>query len=88
MIINAVEGYGDMQRNADGTAGKIKAASWKISDVEELKYFASIEKKGGTWVFDIDDVKTVLGAFNPNLSVDSMGELYSAVSADEIKARR
>lgn len=88
MIINAVEGYGDMQRNADGTAGKIKAASWKISDVEELKYFASIEKKGGTWVFDIDDVKTVLGAFNPNLSVNSMGELYSAVSADEIKARR
>ncbi len=88
MIINAVEGYGDMQRNADGTAAKVKAASWKITDVEELKYYASIEKKGGTWVFDIDDVKSGLGAFNSDLSVESMGDLYMAVTADEIKARR
>ncbi len=88
MMLNAVEGYGDLQRNADGTAGKVKAASWAITSVDELGYYASIEKKGGTWVFDIDDIKSVLGAFNPDLNVDSMGELYSAVTASEIQARR
>ncbi len=88
MIINAVEGYGDLQRNADGSAPRVLAKNWVITNPDDMAYFTSIEQKDGTFTFDIDDIKSVLGAFNPGLSVDSMSALYSAVSADEIRARR
>lgn len=88
MLINAIEGYGDKQLNPDGTAAKVRVKHWAISSLEELEYYASIETEGGTWTFDIEDVKSVLGAFNPDLSQEVMSNLYTAVSADEIKARR
>ncbi len=87
MLLNAVEGFGDKQRNADGTAAKVAAKNWIITSLDQLKYYASIEKKGGTWAYDIGDVKSILGAFNPSLDVAKMDALYSAVSVGEIEAR-
>ena len=88
MILNAVAGYGDKQRNADGSAPKIYSKNWVITDVDDLAYFAANERKGGTWAFDIDDVKSIMVEFNPEVTVEDMSALYSAVSADEIRARR
>jgi len=88
MLINAVEGYGDKQRNPDGSAPKVNSKNWIINNVDDLAYFASIERKGGTWAFDIEDIKSLLIAFNPKVTVKDMSALYSAVSADEIRARR
>ena len=53
-----------------------------------MRYYASIEREGGTWTFDIDDIKSLLGAYNPDLSVEDISALYTAVSSEEIKARR
>ncbi|MDO4573018.1 MAG: hypothetical protein Q4C13_06580, partial [Clostridia bacterium] len=88
MIINAVDGNDPQQRNADGTAGQVGVKNWVITDAEDMAYFAELESGEGDWVFSIDDVKTAIVAFNPEVSVDSLSELYSAVSADEIRARR
>ncbi len=87
MILNAVDGYGDKQRNADGTAPRIMVKNWVITDPADMAFFAELESGEGDWVFSIEDVKTALGAYNPDLSVESLSELYSAVSADEIHAR-
>ncbi len=52
-----------------------------------MAYFAELESGTGEWVFSIEDVKTALVDFNPDVTVDSLSALYSAVSADEIHAR-
>lgn len=88
MIINAVTGYGDRQRNPDGSAGLVEAGYWIIDNVEDAEYYLSIEQDSGGWVWDIDDIKSILGAFNPDFTLEDMNKLYSAVSADEIRARK
>lgn len=88
MIINAVEGYGANQRNADGSAYLATVSHWIVNNVEDAEYFVSIEQLGAEWAFSIDDVKTVLGAYNPDLKAEDFSTLYSATSAEEIQARR
>lgn len=88
MILNAVTGYGEQQRNADGTAGRVKVKNWVITNAEDMAFFAEHQSGEGEWVFSIDDIKSIMGAFNPEFTLDDMGALYSAVSADEIRARQ
>lgn len=88
MIINAVTGYGDQQRNSDGSAAQIEAGYWEINSVEEAGYLLSISNAEGGYAFSIDDVKTVLGAYNPDFTVEDMNALYTAVSVEEIQARK
>ncbi len=88
MILNAVDGYGDRQRTADGKAPLIDAGWWLVTNVEDASYYASVEGEGGTWVFDADDVRSILYAYNPDLTIEDMSALYTAVSAEEIQARR
>ena len=88
MIINAVTGYGDQQRNSDGSAAQIEAGYWEINSVEEAGYLLSISNAEGGYAFSIDDVKTVLGAYNPDFTVEDMNALYAAVSVEEIQARK
>ena len=88
MILNAVDGYASQQRNADGTAPKVNVSNWVITSADDMAYFADIERPGGTWTFNIDDMKTVLFAFNPDMKVEDLSTLYTATSAEEVRARR
>lgn len=88
MILNAVTGFGAQQRNADGSAGKVKVSNWVITNAGDMAFFAQHQNGEGEWVFSIDDIKTILGAFNPAFTLDDMSALYSAVSADDIRARQ
>lgn len=87
MILNAVEGHGDCQRTADGKAPRVNAGWWLIDNVEDCAYFASLGGEAG-YVFDIDDIRSILYDYNPDVTVDSMSALYTAVTAEEIAARR
>ncbi len=87
MIINAVTGFGDRQRNADGTAGRVSVSNWVITNPDDMFFYAQLQSGEGSWVFSIDDIKSVLGAYNPAFTLDDMSKLYSAVTAEEIRAR-
>ena len=40
------------------------------------------------WTFSIDDLKPLIVDLNPNVTIKDYENLYTAVSADEIRARR
>ena len=88
LLLNAIEGNGDVIRNADGTAPKVAAKNWTITSVEDLMYFASVETAGGGWTFSIDDLKSLIVDLNPDVTLADYEALYTATSADEIRARR
>lgn len=88
MILNAVTGYGEQQRNADGSAPLVDAGFWIVDNIADAGFYASIEQVGAGWTWDVDDVKTVLGAYNPEFTLSDLNALYSAVSAEQIQARR
>lgn len=87
MILNAVAGYGEQQRNADGTAPMINCAWWLVTGVEQAGYYASVQGGDNGWAITIDDMKTVLYDYNPELTLDDMTALYSAMTMEEIMAR-
>ena len=85
LIINAVEGT--PIRNADGTAPLIDAGWWKVTNVEQAGYYGSIQGGDNGWVFDQDDIRELLVAYNPDVTVDDYKALYTAVTAEEVQAR-
>lgn len=87
MILNAVAGYGEQQRNEDGTAPLIDCSWWLVSGVEEAAFYSSVQGGENGWAITIDDMKTVLYDFNPDLTLDDMSALYSALTMEEIQAR-
>ena len=88
MILNAVDGYADLQRNPDGTAPKINVNNWVITNIDDMTFYAGVDQPDGIWTFDVDDVKSILYAFNDSVTIDDMSALYSATSANDIRARR
>ena len=90
MIINAVEGYGEQQRNADGSAPLPQVNFWKVTNVADAGYFASVQggENGDAWVWDYEDIQSLLYAYNPDLTIEDFSAMYSAVTAEEIQARR
>ena len=88
LLFNAIMGYGDQIRNPDGTAPKVSAKNWVIDNVDDLMFYASTETTGGAWTFNIDDLKSLMVDFNPDVTLEDYEDLYTAVSADEIKTRR
>ena len=85
LIINALDGT--PIRNADGTAPLIKAGWWKVSNVEEAGYYASVQGGDNGWVFTNEDIRPLLVAYNPDVTVADYEALYTAVTAAEIQAR-
>ncbi len=88
MVINAMDGHAEQQRNADGSAPLIDASWWLVTNIEDAAYLAGVESNEGGWVFDIDDIKSVMYAFNEDLTLDDMSALYTAVDAADIQSRR
>ena len=84
LIINALDGT--PIRNADGTAPLIKAGWWKVTNVGDAGYYASVQGGEG-WVFTNDDIRPLLVAYNPDVTIADYEALYTAVTAAEIQAR-
>lgn len=87
MILNAVTGHGDQQRNPDGTAPLINCSWWLVSGAEQAEFYSSVQGGENGWAITIDDMKTVLYDFNPDLTLDDMNALYTAMSMEDIQAR-
>lgn len=87
MILNAVTGHAEEQRTADGKALMVDVGWWKVTNVEDAGYYASVQGGDNGWVFDIDDIRSVLYDYNPDLTVEDFSTLYSSVTAAEIQAR-
>lgn len=88
MILNAVAGYGDKQRNADGTAPLVDASWWLVTNVEDAGYFASVQGGENGWAIEGKDVQNMLYDFNPDLTLEDISAVYCAMSAEEIQARK
>lgn len=86
MIINAVDGHAADQR-ADGKALLVPVGWWKVTNVEDAGYYGSVQGGDNGWAFDKDDVMSLLYAYNPDLTTDDFGKLYTSVTAAEIQAR-
>lgn len=86
MILNAVDGHAADQR-VDGKALRVPVGWWKVTNVEDAGYYGSVQGGDNGWVFDKDDVMSLLYAYNPDLTTDDFGALYTAVTAAEIQAR-
>lgn len=85
LILNAVNGT--PIRNADGTAPLVAAGYWSVTNAEDAGYYASVQGGDNGWAFDIDDVRNLLVAYNPDVTVADYEALYTAVTAAEIQAR-
>ena len=85
LIINALDGT--PIRNADGTAPLVTSGWWKVTNVQDAGYYGSVQGGDNGWAFDIDDVRNLVVAYNPDVTVDDYHALYTAVSAAEIQAR-
>ena len=87
LVLNAVNGT--PIREADGSAPLIDAGWWKVSNVEEAGYYGSVQggEDGKSWVFDADDIASLLVVNNPEVTVADYEALYTAVTAAEIQAR-
>ena len=87
MIINVVDGHGEQQRE-DGKGLLVPVGWWKVTNVEDAGYYGSVQGGDNGWAFDADDVKSLLYAYNEDLTTEDFGKLYTAVTAAEIQARR
>ena len=85
LMINAIEGT--PIRAADGTAPLIASGYWKVTNVEEAGYYGSVQGGDNGWAFDHDDVRNLLVAYNPDVTIADYEALYTAVTAAEIQAR-
>jgi len=85
LIINAVEGH--PIRNADGTAPLIKAGWWKVTNVQDAGFYGSVQGGENGWVFTAEDIYPLLVEYCPSVTIEDYENLYTAVTADEIRAR-
>jgi len=87
MILNAVAGYGDKYLD-NGNAPRVLNASWKITNPDDAAYFLSISNAEKGFVWDIDDIKSVLYAYNNEADYEALNTLYSAATKEKIESRR
>ena len=87
MIINAVDGHAEQQRE-NGEGLLVNVGWWKVTNVEDAGYYGSVQGGDNGWAFDADDVKSLLYAYNPDLTHEDFHNLYTSVTAAEIQARR
>ena len=87
LIINAIDGT--PIRDENGNAPLIKAGWWKVSNVADAGFYASVQggENGDSWVFTTEDIRPLLVAYNPDVTVADYEALYTAVTAAEIQAR-
>ena len=85
LAINAMDGT--PIRAADGTAPMITSGWWKVTNVADAGFYGSVQGGDNGWGFSADDIRNLLVAYNPDVTVEDYIALYTAVTAAEIQAR-
>ena len=85
LILNAVNGT--PIRDENGNAPLIKAGWWKVTNVADAGYYASVQGGENGWVFTAEDIHDLLVVNNPDVTIADYEALYTAVTAAEIQAR-
>ena len=85
LLINAMDGT--PIRAADGTAPLIHSGYWKVTNVADAGFYGSVQGGENGWGFNADDLRNLLVAYNPDVTVADYEALYTAVTAAEIQAR-
>jgi hypothetical protein len=87
MILNAAAGYSDKFLD-NGSAPRVLTNNWAITKAEDAAYYLGVENAAAGFVWDIDDVKSVLYAYNNKANFKALCDLYQATAKADIEARR
>lgn len=87
MIINAVEGNMDCNRDAEGNAPRVPVSKWIITNNADFLEYYNIETSGIYAVND-KDILSLIKSYDPTASYEKLADLYATLNYTEIKARR
>ena len=84
MILNSVNGDGDVVRNADGTAALFPVQRWTVTNSEEYNAIYDLHESG-TYVVTGEDVAQLIKAYNPDTTAEKFFDYYGSLSVDSVK---
>lgn len=78
-IINALSGYEDAYKDADGNSIEYVAGSFLVTTTEEMKEINAKDNSADSesWVMQISNMEEMLGMYHPELTADEVGAYYS-----------
>lgn len=82
MILNAVTGHNDLNKDADGNALKVFVNRWTVKDAETYNAILDAHNSGVFYI-TADDVASCLGGYNDAATADSISELYGSWTVDK-----
>jgi len=86
LLLNSLAGDADVARD-DGQAPRIDIGWWVIESADDYNSYSEIET-GGVWCWNAEDILSIVKDVNPDATFQSIVDLYSADSIEEIEARR
>lgn len=86
MILNAAAGHADKYLQ-NGASPQVTMGYWEIAGKEDCTFYNDYSGKVG-WVWEIDDLKTILYDFDNTANFDSLSKLYGAFARTSIEARK
>lgn len=81
MILNAVSGHMEANRNAEGTAANYTTTRWTIDSAD---YYNTIYDKheNNEWFITAEDIANCLVEYNPDANYDTLVNTYSSLDID------
>ncbi|MBR2874893.1 MAG: hypothetical protein IKL61_04535 [Clostridia bacterium] len=87
-IRNAVDGYADMYKDADGNAVQLDVLPWLCTSAEHYEKISKLDKDG-TWVVTAEDAKNLCKSFNDKATLDDAKALLASLGdIDAILAKK
>ena len=85
---NALTGYSHFNRQANGEPAELLFRMWDIDTVEAMREISSWDIAGGDkWIFDNSSIDKVLGIYNPDLTFETIQNIYNDITFEEAKVR-
>jgi hypothetical protein len=87
LVYNGITGFGDNVRRNGGTL-YYDSPKWKCNGVDEYRRIEQINTSADKYEVTLDEIKQMLGVFNPNITADSLYRQLEGVTSEYIlKAR-
>lgn len=86
LLLNSLAGDMDVARD-NGQAARLDISWWVVKTADEYNAYSDIEA-GGIWCWNAEDILSVVKDVNPDATFQSIVDLYTADSIEEIEARR
>ena len=87
MIVNAVEGNGNVVRNADGTAANWKGDNVVIKDKDTFMKYYNVEATG-VWAYGGEDIQKLIKGINKDVKYEDYAKLIADQDINSINSRR